>query len=210
MNTPVKSIPEELLVLEVLSRSSSNRSRILSANISDLVLAWLKSQLQSFPDDEEMLSFGESSEENRDDEWMRSTSLLLTIIDHFNAVFLPITPQRGLEGMQRAEASSNCSLLCGVELTRLLVKCKEKKEDAWTAMTRWLKREIMLCFFHESSERQTTMEESLAAAGEEVWLRRISGDLASDASESLPEAVDRDLLVFLLLQPTVSDQVAEL
>lgn len=209
MNTPLKSIPNELLVLEVLSRSASNRSRILSANISDLVLSWLKSQLQSFPDDEEMLSFGESSEENRDEEWMRSTSLLLTIIDHFNALFLPIVPQRGLEGMQRAEISSSCDLLCGVELTRLLVKCKEKKEESWAAMTRWLKREIMLCFFHESSERQTIIRESLAAAGETVWLRRITGDLDSDDVVNT-ETVDRDLLVFLLLQPTLSDRVAAL
>lgn len=164
MNTPLKSIPEELLVLEVLSRSSANRSRILTANLSDLLLSWLKGQLQCFPDDEEMLSFGDdNSGENRDEEWMRSTSLLLTILDHFNAVFLPLVPQRGLEAMQRSEVSSSCSLLCGVELTRLLAKCKERKEESWSAMARWLRREIMLCFPHETPERQTTMKESLAA-----------------------------------------------
>ena len=241
MNTPLKSIPEELLVLEVLSRSSANRSRILTANLSDLLLSWLKGQLQCFPDDEEMLSFGDdNSGENRDEEWMRSTSLLLTILDHFNAVFLPLVPQRGLEAMQRSEVSSSCSLLCGVELTRLLAKCKERKEESWSAMARWLRREIMLCLPHETPERQTTMKESLAAAGEERWLRRVCGDLTVDNSDHAREAVDDsdhaqiavnnsdhaqiavnnsdhaqktidgDLLVFLLLQPTVSDTVAEL
>ena len=221
MNTPLKSIPEELLVLEVLSRSSANRSRILTANLSDLLLSWLKGQLQCFPDDEEMLSFGDdNSGENRDEDWMRSTSLLLTILDHFNAVFLPLVPQRGLEAMQRSEVSSSCSLLCGVELTRLLAKCKERKEESWSAIARWLRREIMLCLPHETPERQTTMKESLAAAGEERWLRRVCGDLTVDNSDHAREAVnnsdhaqktiDGDLLVFLLLQPTVSDTVAEL
>ena len=138
-----------------------------------------------------MLSFGDdNSGENRDEEWMRSTSLLLTILDHFNAVFLPLVPQRGLEAMQRSEVSSSCSLLCGVELTRLLAKCKERKEESWSAMARWLRREIMLCLPHETPERQTTMKESLAAAGEERWLRRVCGDLTVDNSDHAREAVN--------------------
>mgnify|MGYP007103645050 CR=1 FL=1 len=40
---------------------------------------WLKAQLQCFPEDEEMLSFGEANSDQRDEEWMRTTSVILTL-----------------------------------------------------------------------------------------------------------------------------------
>ena len=205
-NASIKDIAGELLVLEVLCRSEANRSVIFSTKIGDLVSVWLKAQLQCFPEDEEMLSFGDSSSAHRDEEWMRTTSVILTLVDHFNATFLPITPQRGAEGMCRSELCDKYHIFCGVELARLLVKCKEKKEEEWRAMECWLRREVSFCVRQETTERQELITEILTSSGEESWLKLIQGV----SNDSLEEYLSDDLIVYLLRQKDIQWDITTL
>lgn len=167
---------------------------------------WLKAQLHCFPEDEEMLSFGEVNSEQRDEEWMRTTSVILTLIDHFNATFLPITPQRGAEGMCRSELSDKCHLFCGVELARLLIKCKEKKEEGWRSMECWLRREVSFCVGKETVERQDLIIEILTSGNEQSWLHLIQGI----SQEGLETYENDDMIVYLLLQKDIQWDFASL
>ena len=185
-------------MVEILSRSSSNRSALSSAKIADLLSNWLKKQSQSFPDDEEMLLFDSSSSSNegndRDNKWIRTTSVLLTILDHFNASYHPFTPQKGLEGMQRSELSTLYRIPCGVELARLLQRCKSKKGEEWRAMERWLRRELAFTFSVESTERLEEVREVLSSCGELAWMEMMTMTGTSQ------ETYDDEMLVYLLVE----------
>ena len=184
--------------MEILSRSSSNRSVLSSAKIADLLSNWLKKQSQSFPDDEEMLLFDSSSSSNenndRDEKWIRTTSVLLTILDHFNASYHPFTPQKGLDGMQRSELSTLYRIPCGVELARLLQRCKTKKGEEWRAMEVWLRRELAFTFSVESTERLEEVKEALSSCGELAWMERM---LMAGVPQ---EEYDDEMLVYLLVE----------
>ena len=198
-NASIQDIAGEMLVLEILSRSSSNRAALSSAKIDDLLLNWFKKQSQSFPDDEEMLLFDTSSSSNesndRDDKWMRTTSVLLTILDHFNASYHPFTPQKGLEGMQRSELSSLCRIPCGVELARLLQRCKSKKGEEWRAMEIWIRRELAFTFSVESTYRLEEVKEVLNSCGELAWMERMMMTAGTPQEE-----YDDETLVYLLVE----------
>lgn len=141
---------------------------------------WFKNQAQSFPDDEEMLLFGGDSSSSegassRDDKWMRTTSVLLTLLDHFNASYHPMTSQKGLEGMQRSEISTAYRIPCGVELANLLQRCKAKKGEEWRSMEGWIRRELAFTVSMETPERMEMVREMVANSGETEWLETVLG-----------------------------------
>ena len=209
-------LTNELLVLEILSRSVENRRYLRSTVFIHLLYQWLRKTIRSFPADDEndMLSFGTQASSSSNSVYIRVLKVILVIVDHWLCLPYPVDssfPFLNLISMADSINHEECKIDVGIELSFLLVKAQRANKEEWTPVIQHLLRLVVGCIPLSSNLRRRVQLDRLLR---EIKIGNITGSqlvkLYEDPSiyQALIQGNFFDVLLVLLLQ-LKKEQVGE-
>lgn len=143
----MQELTNELLVLEILSRSPENRRYLRSTPFYQLLHVWLRTLLRTFPTDDadDMLSFGMKSTTSNA-HFIRTLKVILVVIDHWLCLPYPVDsgfPFLNLIGLCDRTQDEECKIDVSVELSIMLVKSQRMNKEEWSQVSQHLLRLVV-------------------------------------------------------------------
>ena len=143
----MQELTNELLVLEIISRSAENRRYLRSTYFIQLLHMWLRKLLCSYPSDDadDMLSFGNQTASSNTS-FIRILKVVLVIIDHWLCLPYPVDSQfpfLNLISLADHTLIEDCKIDVSVELSIMLVKSQRLNTSEWEPVIQHLIRLVI-------------------------------------------------------------------